>query len=126
MEPNDLFEPVVHASDPAAARAAAHRPIAPLFPAPRDPSTPWTRHHALKLLRRAEKAAGLTPERGNANHAFRRKWATERKHLPMVDVAAAGGWKSTETLMRCYVQADEGTMFDVMSEPRKVRISGHS
>ena len=31
-------------------------------------------------------------------HAYRRGWATSRKHLPDVDVAAAGGWKSTETL----------------------------
>jgi hypothetical protein len=31
------------------------------------------------------------------NDAFdelRRKWATERKHLPDMDVAKAGGWRS--------------------------------
>jgi hypothetical protein len=43
-----------------------------------------------------------------------RKWATERKHLPTVDVAAAGGWTGTETLVRCYQQADEATILAVV------------
>jgi hypothetical protein len=47
-------------------------------------------------------------------HAFRRKWATERKHLPAVDVAAAGGWSGTDTLLRCYQQADDVTMLAVI------------
>jgi len=32
--------------------------------------------------------------------AYRRKWANERKPLPDVDVAAAGGWKAVQTLNR--------------------------
>ena len=51
---------------------------------------------------------------------LRRKWASERKHLPLVDVAAAGGWKDTQTLVNCYQHADKETMLAVMSEPRKV------
>jgi hypothetical protein len=53
--------------------------------------------------------------------AYRRAWATARKHLPLKDVAEAGGWKTTDTLVRCYTQADEATMLAVVSEPRKVR-----
>ena len=49
------------------------------------------------------------------------KRATERKHLPLKDVAAVGGWTDTETLLNCYQQADPGTMQAVVSEPTKVR-----
>jgi hypothetical protein len=40
---------------------------------------------------------------------FRRVWATERKDLPLKDVAAVGGWRDTSTLLR-YQQPDEVTM----------------
>ena len=67
-----------------------------------------------------EKRAGLSKLDGGLLHAFRRKWATERKDLPVKDVAAAGGWKDVGTLLTCYQQADRQTMLAVMSEPRKV------
>lgn len=51
-------------------------------------------------------------------HAYRRKWATERKHLPVKDVAEAGGWLDTRSLEQCYQQTDEAK---VVSEPRKLR-----
>ncbi len=54
-------------------------------------------------------------------HPYRRKWATERKHLPLKDVAAAGGWKDVNTLLRCYRMPDADTILAVMSEPKKVR-----
>jgi hypothetical protein len=54
-------------------------------------------------------------------HSYRRKWATERKHLPLRDVAEAGGWLDTRSLEQCYQQADEQTMLAVVSEPRKLR-----
>ena len=108
---------------------------APLFPAPRRLGASWTRHHAKDLLERAElaaqraaikrddpeAAASLAPLDGSDFHAYRRAWATARKHLPLKDVAEAGGWRSTETLLRCYTQADEATMLAVVSETRKVR-----
>jgi integrase len=42
-------------------------------------------------------------------HAFRRMWATKRKHLSSKDVAYAGGWKDTATLERVYQQPDPET-----------------
>ena len=65
-------------------------------------------------LAQAEKLAKLPHLERGGWHAFRRKWATERKHLPNVDVAAAGGWAGTETLVRCYQQADDATMLAVV------------
>jgi hypothetical protein len=72
----------------------------------------------------AEGAAALAPLDGSDLYAYRRAWATARKHLPLKDVAEAGGWRSTETLLRCYTQVDEATMLAVVSETRKVRAAG--
>jgi hypothetical protein len=110
---------------------------APLFPAPRRAGA-WTRHHAKDLLERAEgaarraaiqrddseAAAALAPLDGSDFHAYRRAWATARKHLPLKDVAEAGGWRSTDTLLRCYTQVDEATMLKVVTETQKVRSVG--
>ncbi len=45
---------------------------------------------------------------------LRRMWATERKNLPVKDVAAAGGWKDIMTLMECYQQPEEETLRSVV------------
>jgi integrase len=86
----------------------------PLFPSGSHPERPMTRHLADSWLREAETMAGLQSQKGSLWHAYRRKWATERKHLPPSDVAKAGGWASTEALTKCYIQADEATMLAVV------------
>ena len=68
-----------------------------------------------------ERLAKLEPHEGSLWHAYRRKWASERKHLPDVDVAKAGGWNSLESLKTAYQQADEGTMLQVVLEAGKLR-----
>ena len=80
-----------------------------------------TRHLADKWLRAGERLAKLEPLKGSLWHAYRRKWATERKHLPDVDVAAAGGWKSLQALKDCYQQADAATMYQVVEGARQLR-----
>jgi hypothetical protein len=100
-----------------------------MFPAPRATTEiaagtipkPWTRHHSRKLLTRAEKAAKLDALEGSDFHAYRRKWATERKHLPDADVAAAGAWSDTRALKMSYQHADPATLLAVMTEPAKLR-----
>ena len=94
---------------------------APLFPAPGDAQKPITRHLADKWLRKAEQLAKLEPQRGSLWHAYRRKWATERKHLPDVDVAAAGGWKGPHTMKASYQHADAETMLRVVLEAGELR-----
>ena len=68
-----------------------------------------------------EKLAGLDTQKGSLWHAYRRKWVTERKHLPDVDVAAAGGWKDTQSLKSAYQQADTETMLRVVLEAGELR-----
>ena len=57
------------------------------------------RHVFDKWLGVAEKEAELPKLDGSMWHACRRNWAIERKHLPLKDVAAAGGWKDVNTLL---------------------------
>ena len=47
------------------------------------------------------------------------KWATERKHLPLTDVAAGGRWEDVQTLLHCYQQATNDALLTVLSEERK-------
>lgn len=93
----------------------------PLFPCGDDLQKAMSRHMAARWLRTAEKLAELEPQNGSLWHAYRRKWATERKHLPDVDVAEAGGWKTVETLKTAYQHADPETMLRVVLEPAKLR-----
>jgi len=96
-----------------------------LFPAPRvegdAEAQPLDRYTFDHFLRRAETKAGLPKLEGGLWHPYRRKWATERKHLSVTDVAAAGGWQGTSTLMTCYMQPTTDQLLAVMSESGKVR-----
>jgi len=115
------ISPVVRA---ALDRILAERPgirSAPLFPSRDDPQDPISRHLAGAWLRKAEAMAKLEPQKGSLWHAYRRKWATERKHHPDVDVAEAGGWKTIETLKTAYQQADPETMLRVVLEAGELR-----
>ncbi len=92
-----------------------------LFPAPGDMAKPVSRRLAASWLERAEKLAGLEKLNGSLWHAYRRRWATARKHLPDADVAAAGGWANPNTLRLVYQQADADTMLRVVLEPGELR-----
>ncbi len=41
--------------------------------------------------------------------------------LSLTDVAAAGGWKDTQTLQRCYQHADPETLEAVLLKGRRFR-----
>lgn len=57
---------------------------------------------------------------GGSFHPYRRKWATERKHLPDKDVMLAGGWSDDRSLKASYQHSDHVTMLAVINEPRKL------
>jgi len=97
-----------------------------IFRGQRHPDQPMDRHLFDKWLGVAERRAGLPKLDGGIWHPYRRAWASARKHLPLKDVAAAGGWSDTETLLKCYQEADQETMLRVTSEPQKVRSGASS
>jgi integrase len=100
-----------------------------LFPRTRRPkgkrekadAKPIHRSVADKWLRMAEKGAKLQPQPGSLWHAYRRKWATEKKHLPAADVAAAGGWKNARTLQNVYQQSDPAGVLRVVLDQSELR-----
>ena len=94
------------------------------FPSPNNPAEPVSVQLAIDWLRKAEKLAGLEPLPRGAFHPFRRKWATERKHLSPKDVAAVGGWVDTTTLQKVYQVADADTMESVVLQPKLLRKLG--
>ena len=105
-------------------RVLQHRPGiggAYLFPCPTDPLRPVQYERVRDWFLAAESLAGLSKQKGSTFHAFRRGWATARKHLPVADVAAAGGWNSTVTLDRCYQQPDDDTMLAVVLGGHELR-----
>ena len=91
------------------------------FAADKDSSRPMDRHLFDKWLTVAESTAKLPKLVGGLWHPYRRAWATARKHHPLTDVAAAGGWTDVETLLRCYQQPERETLLRVTSEERPVR-----
>ncbi len=83
-------------------------------PDPSGNTRPITRQLADKWLREGEKLAGVEPQKGSLWHAYRCKWATQRKHLPVQDVVRGGGWKSNAMVLNIYTQADGETMLQVV------------
>ena len=59
------------------------------------------RHLFDEWLRDVERKVKLPKLLGGLRHAYWRKWETERKHHSLNDVATAGRWKDTETLLTC-------------------------
>jgi len=92
----------------------------PLFPSYRDPARAIAKRQATAWLVEAEQLAKVPHLAGGSWHPYRRKWATERKHLPRRDVKEAGGWTDERSLANCYEGADEETMMAVVTEPRKL------
>jgi len=124
------YEQVVPMSEAVRRELHAARQLNPaigaawVFPSPKDPTKPCSRHLLDDWLRRAYKLIGVTPEPGGLWHPFRRKWASERKGYPAVDVAEAGGWKDVRTVQTSYQLPDSGTVRNVVLNPTNRLVSG--
>ncbi len=105
-------------------RSLRSEPASFLFPADKEPTQPVDRWFMSRRLRAAYGMAGLKALRGGLWHPFRRKFATERKHFPLRDVAAAGGWKEARTLLECYQLADSATLQGVVLDAPKLFADG--
>jgi Phage integrase family len=94
-----------------------------LFPSVNDANKPVSDSTASDWLTRAEQLAGLEHLERGRWHPFRRAWATARKHLPVKDVAQAGGWQSTAVLLNCYLLPDDLTIEEVILSPKRIKKS---
>jgi integrase len=97
-----------------------HHPRAgdvPLLPANTSPDLACGKILAGRWLRKAEKLAQLPKLARGAWHAFRRQWASERRHLSAADTMAAGGWRSFRVMRESYQHADADGMLSVVDGP---------
>ena len=91
----------------------------PVLPSPRDATRGIGRVCAHNWWRKAQTLAGLEPKPGRGWHSLRRKFATDLMDLPLKVLCELGGWKSPQTVLRCYQQADTGQLRTALeSRPR--------
>ena len=83
---------------------------APLLPHTRDPSKCITHSIAAGWWRKAGKLAGLEPKRGRGWHSLRRKFASDFMDQPLKVLCELGGWKTAQTVLRCYQRADQARL----------------
>jgi len=82
----------------------------PVLPSPMNQGEEISRHLARDWLERAQVLAGLPPEKGRGWHSFRRKFASELRHIPLRDLCDLGGWKDYHTIVKCYQGPNEESM----------------
>jgi hypothetical protein len=86
-------------------------------------------HHTARWVARVNEEMGwewraaLEPEKGRGFHSLRRKWGSDRKDEPLVDVAYAGDWHPG-TLLNFYQREDPKTTLRVVLGGRKKRNLG--
>jgi integrase len=97
-----------------------------MFPQPNHPKRPTNQTLARVMLLRAEKLAELPHIERGGFHAFRRAYASDRKHLPDVDVARSAGWRDPATMKRSYQQADPATTLRVIENEPETGSGGHT
>ena len=92
----------------------------PLIPGRGKPQQSINKEITGYWLSRAEKLAKLPKLARGGFHPFPRLWASERRHLPAQDVAAAGGWRSLEVMRHAYQHADAAGVMNAV-EPQLQR-----
>lgn len=105
-------------------RERAHLGDGWVFPAPGRPEQTVTRHRVRTWWNRLETLAGITPEPGRGWHSLRRKFATELKHTPLRDLAQLGGWKSAQTILKCYQRAEDATLRNALATRATLTAAG--
>jgi integrase len=96
-----------------------------IFPARRgDRSKPMSGDGVFNLWKRLAVAAELPEGRRFGWHSLRRKFATDLRNTNLRDLCDLGGWKSSATLLTCYITPDEKSQRTALAErPRKAAIS---
>ena len=94
----------------------------PVLPASTDASRCAGRSMVRYWWYRAEKLAGLEPQRGRGWHSLRRKFASDLMDQPLKVLCELGGWKTAKTVLQCYQRADEAQLRQALERRRRVRV----
>ncbi|MDE2784321.1 MAG: tyrosine-type recombinase/integrase [Gemmatimonadota bacterium] len=94
----------------------------PVLPASTDASRCAGRSMARYWWSRAEKLAGLEPQRGRGWHSLRRKFASDLMDQPLKVLCELGGWKTAKTVLQCYQRADEAQLREALESRRRVPV----
>lgn len=92
---------------------------APVLPHTKDPSKCITHSIAARWWRIAGELAGLEPKHGRGWHSLRRKFASDLMDQPLKVLCELGGWKTAQTVLRCYQRADQARLRKALE--RRVR-----
>jgi integrase len=84
-------------------------------PKPTDPTVPVGKRVATQWLERAYDKAKLPKPEGGGWHQLRRKWKSDRRHLPDALVMKAGGWKSRAAFDRYDQPTDDELLAVVLN-----------
>ena len=93
----------------------------PLLPAPAEPSRCLSHARAYVWWRRAQGQAGLEPKPRRGWHSLRRKFASDLMEQPLKVLCELGGWKTAETVLKCYQRADEARLRKALDSRSRVR-----
>ena len=99
-------------------RGTGNRPV---LPSSRDATKCTNRVSAFLWWKKVQTLAGLEPKPGRGWHSLRRKFATDLMDLPLKVLCELGGWKSPQTVLRCYQQADAGQLRKALESRPRVR-----
>ncbi len=97
---------------------------APIFGQVNDRTKPLTADVIRKRLLEAEARAEQPKLKRGLWHPYRRKWASERQHLPVKDVMEAGGWDDYQTFLNCYTITTPATLAAVINSPLRLAQDG--
>ena len=89
-----------------------------VLPFPCDPSRPCSRNIMRDWWNLAQETAGLGDVPRLGWHSLRRKFANDLRRVPLKDLATLGGWRDTETLLKCYLKEDEEAMVEALQTRR--------
>ena len=78
-----------------------------VLPHTKDVSKCISTSQADRLWKKARKLAGLAPKRGRGWHSLRRKFASDLMDQPLKVLCQLGGWKTAQTVLKCYQRADQ-------------------
>ena len=93
----------------------------PVLPAPTNPLRCAGRSLVRVWWNKAQRLAGLEPQRGRGWHSLRRKFASDLMDQPLKVLCELGGWKTAKTVVQCYQQADEEQLRKALDNRRRAR-----